>query len=91
MGVQFADDADETGMTPQRQIPAMHVIRVREARLTTWLNVCFCSANQKPLRCHERERVHIFLFLQICYMAVLIIMWPAGHAVIIPSVHINRQ
>eukprot|EP01084_Bolivina_argentea_P248606 415881_1 len=28
VGVQFDDDADETGMTPQRQIPAMHVIRV---------------------------------------------------------------
>ncbi len=90
MGVQFDDDADETGMTPQRQIPAMHVIRVREARLITWLNVNFCSANHKSLRCHEREHVHRFLFFQICYMAVLIILWPAGHAEIIPGMHINR-
>ncbi len=33
MGVQFADDADDTGLTPQRQVPAMHVIRVCMVRL----------------------------------------------------------
>ncbi len=45
MGVQFADDADETGITPQRQIPAMHVIRVC---VSTMIVVSVVSADHRP-------------------------------------------